>query len=273
MSGRLPACILAGMSPLALIVVMALALAGCSGSSAGAGSDAASSQARPEVPRPTLTVDASPFLVRLSWTVPTGVHVDGFVVTRDGHEIALLTGTASRYDDKDVSPPGYHVYGVEATRGHQRSPAAMADARLAVPKLAAARLEGYFNIRLKVTSSSGYSGDLPKSAGWHFRPKCRHGACDVIWSDNASHTGHAHGAARHGARYVISYSGYHFISCNGAHSTSVLHITLRVTKARVHDGEWLASRVEGTMTQSEAEQLGCVASQMTVKLLGHAITI
>ena len=78
-------------------------------------------------------------------------------------------------------------------QGHQRSPAAMADARLAVPKLAAARLEGYFNIRLKVTSSSGYSGDLPKSAGWHFRPKCRHGACDVIWSDNASHTGHAHG--------------------------------------------------------------------------------
>lgn len=271
MSGRLPASILAGRRPLAVIIVMALALAGCSGSSAGAGSDAASSHARPEVPQPTLTVKASPFRVRLSWTMPAGADVDGFVVRRDGAEIADLTGTATRYEDKDVSPPGYHVYGVEATSGHRRSQAAMADARLAVPQLAAARLEGYFNIRLKVTSSSGYSGDLPKGAGWHFRPKCRHGACEVIWSDDASRTVRARGA-RHGARYVISYSGYHFVSCSGAHSTSVVHITLRVTKARVHDGEWLASRVQGAMTQSEAEQLGCVASKVTAKVLGHAIT-
>ena len=266
MNGRLPASILARVSP-ALIVVMPLALAGCSGSSAGAGS----SHARPEVPRPTLTVKASPFRVRISWTMPTGADVDGFVVTRDGAEIAHLTGTATRYEDKDVSPPGNHVYGVEAASGHRRSQAAMADVRLAVPQLAVARLEGYFNIRLKVTSSSGYSGELPKSAGWHFRPKCRHGACEVIWSDDASRTVHAPGARR-GARYVISYGGYHFVSCSGAHSTSVLHITLRVTKARVHDGEWLASRVQGTMTQSEAEQLGCVASKVTAKVLGHEIT-
>ena len=51
MSGRLPAFVLAGRRPLAIIIVTALALAGCSGSSAGAGSDAASSHARPEVPQ------------------------------------------------------------------------------------------------------------------------------------------------------------------------------------------------------------------------------
>jgi hypothetical protein len=272
MSERLLAPILASMRLLALIIIMALAVApACSESAAHSGSHAASSHPPAEVPQPTLKVKASPFLVHLSWTLPAGADVDGFVVTRDGDEIALLTGTATRYDDNDVSPPGYHVYSVEATSGHQRSQAAMADARLSVPQLAAARLDGYFNIRLTVTSSSGYSGDLPKGAGWHFRPRCRHGACDVIWSDNASHTMHARGS-RHGARYIISYSGYHFTSCNGAHATSVLHITLRVTKARVSGGEWLASRVQGTMTQSEAEQLGCVASQSTSKVLGHAIT-
>ena len=272
MRGRLSASILAGMRPLALIIVMVLGLAGCSGSSAGARSDAAS-DARPELPRPTLTVKATPFRVRLFWTVPAEADVDGFAVTRDGDEIARLTGTATRYDDNDVTPPGYHVYGVEATRGHQRSPAAMADARLAVPKLAAARLEGYFNIRLKVTSASGYSNDVSgiSSAGWHFKPLCRHGACGAIWSNNSAKSIHAR-VTRHGARYRMSYRGFYFVTCSGAHATSALDVTLRVTKARVRGREWLASRVHGTFVMSEAEQLGCAASHINAKVLGHAIT-
>src|SRR5205823_3563361 len=134
-------------------------------------SDAASSAERQDVPRPTLAVKASPFRVRLSWVVPAGAEVDGFVVTRDGDELALLAGTAREYIDQHVTPPGLHVYGVQATSGHRRSQLATADARLTLPRVAAARLDGYFNIRLTATSSSGYSGALPKSAGWRFRPK------------------------------------------------------------------------------------------------------
>ena len=81
-----------------------------------------------------------------------------------------------------------------------------------------------------------------------------------------------HGRRDMAHRYRISYRGFLFVSCSGAHATSALEITLRVTKARVRGHEWLASRVQGTFGTSEAEQLGCVASQMQAKVLGHAVT-
>ena len=255
---------------LTVVVMAPLPASGCVGSSAGSGPDTASPK---PVPRPTLTEQDSPFRVRLSWTVPNGGSDDGFEVRRDGAVLARLPGTATGYVDHDVSPRSSYTYAVNAERGDRHSRPALVVARLSAPPLVAARLEGNFNIRLNVTSSSGYSNDVSgtSSAGWHFKPLCRRGACGAVWSDNASRTVRAH-AARQGARYVISYSGYHFVSCNGAHTTSVLHITLRVTKARVHNAEWLASRVQGTMTQNEAEQLGCVTSRVTAKVLGHAIT-
>ena len=255
---------------LAGVITASLALSGCVGSSTA---PAASSQQPAEVPQPTLTEQDAPFRVRLSWTMPAGGAVDGFEVTRDGDVRARLPGTATGYVDHDVSPQSSYTYAVEAARGDRHSRPALVVARLSVPPLAAARLEGYFNVRLKVTSSSGYSNDLPgtSSAGWHFKPRCRHGACGALWSDNASKRLHAR-ATRHGARYRISYRGFLFVSCSGAHATSALEITLRVTKARVRGHEWLASRVQGTFGTSEAEQLGCVASQMQAKVLGHAVT-
>jgi hypothetical protein len=201
------------------------------------------------------------------------VSVDGFEVTRDGDVLARVPGTATGYVDHDVSPRSSYTYAVNAARGDRHSRPALVVARLSAPPLAAARLEGDFNIRLKVTSSSGYSNDVSgtSSAGWHFKPLCRHGACGAIWSDNLSKSVHTR-VTRHGARYRISYHGFDFVTCSGAHATSALEITLRVTKARVRGREWLASRVQGSFDQSEAEQLGCAASQMNAKVLGHAIT-
>jgi hypothetical protein len=76
---------------------------------------------------------------------------------------------------------------------------------------------------------------------------------------------------RHGANYHLSYHGFYFITCSGAHATTNLDLTLRVTKARVTRGQWMASRVQGTLSQSEFEQLGCAASQATEHVLGRAI--
>jgi hypothetical protein len=172
-----------------LVAVAATAAAAC-GCYDSSSSGAASAPKRQQLPAPTVSEADSPFRVRLSWTMPAGAKADGFELARDGDAIATLPSTATHYVDRDVSPKSYHVYSVVATRGSHHSQAGMVDAKLAMPKLADARLEGYFNVRLKLVSSSGYKDDIPstRTVGWHFKPLCRHGACDVIWRDTSSKT-------------------------------------------------------------------------------------
>jgi hypothetical protein len=266
------------MSGVRLMTVVALAAcawsfgaSGCS-SSTGSHSGHASSGAPPIVPQPVLEESDTPFRVRLSWTVPNGAKLDGFEISRDGQVVARLPATASRYVDRDVAARGHYVYSIEATIGSRRSQPAAAEATLPTPPLADARLTGNFDVRITISGASGYGNDVPTfTAGWRFRPTCEAGACDVIWSDNASRSVHAR-ASRHGGIYRISYHGFYFISCSGTHATSSLDITLHVTKARVRHGEWVASHVRGTYDQSEAEQLGCVASHASGRAAGHAVT-
>jgi hypothetical protein len=261
------------MAVLAGVLTASLAASGCDSSSAGSRSDATSSQAPREVPQPILDEKDSPFRVRLSWTMPDGAAVDGFEITRDDNVIVRLPGTATGYLDRDVLPRSVHTYSVQATSGDRHSQPVLVVARLSDPPLATARLEGYFDVRLKVTSSSGYGNNPPgtTTAGWHFKPLCPQGACDAIWVDNGAKSVHAR-ATRHGARYHISASGYYFVTCNGAHATTSLDITFRVTKARVRGHEWIASRVQGTYQQSEAAQLGCGSSQANATVRGRAVS-
>jgi hypothetical protein len=51
------------------------------------------------------------------------------------------------------------------------------------------------------------------------------------------------------------------MECSGAQATTSLEIDLKVVKARVVDDEWRATRVVGTIDQSEAAQLGCRSSE------------
>jgi hypothetical protein len=79
---------------------------------------------------------------------------------------------------------------------------------------------------------------------------------------------HAH-AERHGSSYHVTFNGWYYSTCNGAHATSTVGIKLRVTRGRVEDGRWLVSRLQGTFDKSEAAQLGCISSSESTKALGR----
>jgi hypothetical protein len=97
------------------------------------------------------------------------------------------------------------------------------------------------------------------------RPKCRHGACDVTWRDVSEKS--VHGILKQrGKEYSGSYTGWFFVSCEGTHSTSNVDISLRVAKANVLDGEWRATKLEGTIDSSETPQFGCRSAEASLSI-------
>ena len=61
------------------------------------------------------------------------------------------------------------------------------------------------------------------------------------------------GAAYHG---TVSVSG--IVTCGGADVTSTFTVGLHATDAGAVRDRWVVTKVQGTMTQSESAQLGCI---------------
>jgi hypothetical protein len=235
----------------------------------------AATDAAPTVIQPPTSLRAEPagaFSVDLAWTAPTGEpEVERFTVYRDGAYVAAFSGAQLAYTDGRVSAGRTYDYEVVARAGDLVSEPATAEVTTPTPTLRAARLQGVFNVRTKLLSSHGYSklGRAP-IYGWRFRPRCPSGPCDVRWRDLQRASIRAV-LDRHGGRYRGTYTGFFNALCSGSRTTSTVTIELKVTKARAVEGEWRATRLKGTLEQSEASQLGCVSSGATLTLRGRLI--
>ena len=255
--------ILTTVATVVIGVLLAFAAAACMGD--GSAEDEATSTGKkgPEAAQSpaNLAADPTAFGVRLSWTAPAeGPDIERYALYRDGTWLAFVPGSETGYSDDGVMPGKKYSYEIEARAGKTASDRTSVSVETPVPALRAARLDGFFNVKTRFRSQSGYGDYDAPSYGWRFEPRCREGACDVRWSD--LHEKQIHGKLeRHGARYRGSYTGFFFIACSNAHSTSSLRIDLQVVKARVIDDEWRATRVIGTIDQSEAQQLGCRSSE------------
>ena len=106
--------------------------------------------------------------------------------------------------------------------------------------------DGSFSITTKDISHYGYSSYDPPTFGSKFKPKCRHGACDVVWTDVGLKQLHAVLQETHG-RYHGTYRGSFLSSCRGTRSTTDVEIDFKVTKARAMAGDWAATKFEGTL--------------------------
>ena len=67
-------------------------------------------------------------------------------------------------------------------------------------------------------------------------------------------------------------SGTFFATCGSTHVTSTITISFRVTKAKGEDGEWLATKIVGTVDHAAAAQLGCVPSSARLKITGTLLS-
>ena len=205
---------------------------------------------------------ASPdgFSVVLSWSAPTGsAKIVGYEIRRNGTPLEAVSAGETTLTDFDVGPGHTYTYEIRSHGPSGFSDPLSTDVRIAVPPLRSARLEGDFAVRTKIVSKSGYTKFEGSTFGWHFRPKCGNGPCNVIWRDVTDKHMHAQ-LRRKQTRYSGSYTGLFLVKCGGTRSTSFVQLSLKVVKARAIAGEWRATRLTGTLSSSESAQFGCVSS-------------
>jgi hypothetical protein len=235
----------------------------------GTGPSPASIQ--PSVAPPTAlqaTATAVPLGVTLTWSASADA-VQGYRVFRGESQIATLPASATTYTDTAAQPGDTYTYGV-ASRGSgtQESDPLSVQVEVPVPPLSKARLDGDFNVHVRVTDASGYTDYAKKfTIGWEFTPKCDEGPCDVRWKDLSDKDFRAT-LKRSGARYRGSDSGPLNARCGETVVTSKLQIDFKVVKAKAIDGAWTATRIKGTVVQTEAAQLGCVSTRLDQAITG-----
>jgi hypothetical protein len=224
-------------------------------------------------PVANLSAEATAFAVTLTWTQAGGTTpAESYGIFRDGVELTAIS-PATTYTDATVQPGASYSYEVEA----RASGGSVLAGRVAVvvttpvPALRSARVEGDFSVNVKVISQSGFETFTNNyTLGWHFDPACETGPCDVTWTDLAEKSLEAT-LTRAGLSYTGSDSGKFNVKCNDAEVKTTLTVAFDVTKAKGIDGEWRATKLKGTLTETESAQLGCVASKAVLSITATLI--
>jgi hypothetical protein len=262
-----------------LLVAAVAVIATSSGDdeSAASPTTSASSSAPVDVlpgPPGDLKAEAGAFRVVLTWTPSAGDTTSGYTVYRDGKSLGITGPDSHRFvDDKALPSSSYH-YVVKAYAGDAatESSGASATVKTKTASPALARLQGLFEVKLKVASSYGVSGVGHGGTGaWRFTPICKEGPCSVKFGDLNGPTPNMilHQKA---AVYDGEISGPAGIKCGGVESTGRFHAHLTVDHPAVVAGHWRVTQVSGTLTLSSSAQLGCVAGGITYDVTGKLHT-
>lgn len=257
---------------LVLAIVGGLLFAARKGSrspQAGPGEPSLKTSASP-APSPTLLAPselaskARPFSVKLSWEAAGGtVPPEAYNVYRNGKLLGFVDAQNTTYTDRRVVPGKRYTYEVLARGGGLESARTSVGVNLPKPPLADARVQGTFNVKAKAVSRSGYSEFTESfTTGWKFTPKCRTGACKVTWQE-LSAKGFKAVLGKVKATYSGSDTGDFNTHCGSSTVSTVLNVKFTVERARAGIGSWTATKLTGTLGQTEAAQLGCVSSAAT----------
>ena len=201
------------------------------------------------IDEPAWQPDGDDWELVLTWTAPDGITIDHYEVRRNGVTIDRDVTTAT-FSDVDVEPGAryrYAVVGVDADG--VATGEATTSIRTDEPKLALARLEGSFVVRMVVDRASGTTdpvrgGDI----SFTFDPACRSGPCPVGWSVRRARTDGT--LRRDDAVYTAKLRTPLFIrNCHGDVVDEALVVRLRVSRAAALDGEWRATKIEGSIRE------------------------
>jgi hypothetical protein len=220
-----------------------------------------------------LVGSARGFSVTLTWSPSTGtVPVGTYNVYRNERLLGSVQGTQTTYSDTSVVPGRSYTYEVLAHAESIESQRATVQVKVAKPSLRAARVEGTFNVKATATSHSGYTQFTGSfTTGWKFRPKCDTGACNVVWQDLAAKGFKATLKDAKG-KYTGSDTGNFNAKCGSSNAETSLSISFTVAKAKAGVASWDATKLTGTLTQTEDAQLGCVRSTATYTITASLIS-
>lgn len=222
--------------------------------------------------------------VTLDWARPAdAAKPDSYVVYRDGKQVEVVDGQKTSFKDRGLAPATQYKYTVASLWGARESDATPTlKVRTNTPALSAARLDGDMDITVKMVRTPG--GDWPKNGKtwkeyWTFSPKCNAGACDVVANADMVPEGFT------AAPFKISlnksgatYSGTkrtNITSCRKKKVTNTVVMKLKVKKADVVNGEWMALAVAGTVvikspyTKADGTYY-CPAQQVNTAVTGRA---
>jgi hypothetical protein len=254
------------------IVATVIALANTGGSDDGSPTPSNGTSVGAVAAPEAVAAHPGPFHVVLTWAAGAGVPAERYLVSRNGTVTSNLSGDITRWVDDDVVPRTRYAYSVAAVAPDGTSEATRITTQTTSAPPGTAPLDGVFDVHVHATSHYGFAnfGSGNGTLGWRLTPMCAHGPCDSRLADL-----HAKGfrmtLARSGASYHGSATVSGQVRCGSATVTSNVTITMHVTDGGVVDGAWVATRIEGTMVQTESEQLGCVASGATYDVVGRIV--
>lgn len=227
------------------------------------------------VPQNLEVLDASFESATISWAWTNPVTPDGFVLNRDGAEVARLPGTETVYHDPDLKPGTSYSYTLSAEFGgasSQPTPALTADT-LELPPLSEASLSGSHRVVVRYTSESGFESievGTRRTGDWSFMPLKRGARLDATLPSGGSWSMRLKGSGR-------TYRGTtraQVSSCAGLPVTDTINVTIRVQAADVRFDEWVVTKWTGTLhDESPSATNGiffCSAGSFTANVQGSA---
>ena len=219
-----------------------------------------------------LEASATSFKVVLTWEPGVGGGVvDQWSVTRDGEIVGIVDPEVTRFVDGDVVTGSTYVYEVAAFDGvgvATDPDRARVRTRPAPPSTA--QVKGVYDIRLHVQSSYGITGLEGSTAAWRITPSCDEGACDIRIKVLQAQLPAIEAKHRQG-QYEADGSGRFGFACGDVPQTSNYEIGLHPTAADAVGRSWRVTRLEGTLSLSMPEQLGCRSGGVTYSLTGKLV--
>ena len=208
----------------------------------------------PMAPSPSAltAVEHTTTSIALAWEAPVSSPTpDQYVIFRDGDQIATVAGSDPTFADRKLTPATTYKYTIAAAWASRTSePSVVLSLKTNTPTLSAARLAGYWPIRLKMTQSGGGWPKVGKKwdVEWEFKPKCDSGPCTVtayaqIYDYNAPFK---LTLTRHGAGYSGTIK-MRYSHCRSKTIKDTITIRVQVSKAGLVEGEWVATDIKGTL--------------------------
>jgi hypothetical protein len=100
---------------------------------------------------------------------------------------------------------------------------------------------------------------------------CASGPCELKWKDTDFKTLKGPEFSRNDGTYSNKrINGYWGLKCHGANRPSHLTVVLRVTRAKLVNGEWRAVQLKGTVSESETRD-SCQDGHATWTVVANSV--
>jgi hypothetical protein len=230
--------------------------------------------------------------VTIAWSSPTsGRTPDGFVVLRNGSEVATVEGAVLSYRDTGLTPVTSYTYTVVTVQGDlQSSPSAPLEVTTKSPAVSSAQLTGDYGVEGKITGAQagttlgGSAAEGQTFSGtWTFEPQGT-GTPSTLSPVEVTGT-----FAGHPFTMTLKPSDGTWTGSTKAHIThcdtpggskdvtNTVNLSLKVKAADVVSGDWAATSWTGTMklatpyTAVGTTGWYCPSATLTASLTGTAL--